>query len=489
MNAPIPKSLLALILLGLAGCAPKAEPAPAAEPVAAVDRTVKPEPLAERGFSMPEIHQGALSNGLPVYVVENHELPLVDLRLAFDVGGWTDPAGQEGLAESAMDMLNEGAGEYDALGLSAALKSLASRMTTSAGMNSASVHANTLKKNLAPTLDLMATVLLEPTWPESEWERVQKQRVQELAADKANPQNLARQIARTLAYGPVYLGAPATEESVGALTVDQMKAWKEQFLVPGRAVLLIGGDVTLEEVLPLLEARFGGWAGETPRLAPTRPMVQPESTTVYLVDKPQAAQSVLYFQRFVGEWTDPEFSALELANRAWGGQFTSRLNMNLREDKGYTYGARSGFGHSYAPTRWVASASVQAEVTRESLDEFFRELADINAERPLTADEIEYVRGGLINGYPGRFEQAEALLREIETVWRYKLPEGWLDGYLDRVAAVDPAQAQAVFAERVASQPFQILVVGDVASVREGVEGLGYPVVLLDTDGNPLEEE
>jgi zinc protease len=485
VNAPIRTSL---IVLALAGCAPKADPAPAGTPVAPVDRTVKPQPLTASTFALPIVTEGELSNGLRIVVVENHELPLIDLRLAFNVGGWTDPAGQEGLAEAAMDMLNEGAGDYDALGLSAALKSLASKLSTSAGKDSASLHADTLKKNLEPTLDLMATVLLDPTWPESEWERLQKQRIQAIATSKANPQNLARQIARTLAYGDAYLGVSATEETVGALTVEQMQAWAGQWLVPGRALLLVGGDTTLEEVLPLLEARFGSWTGETPLTVSAHPMVQPESTTVYLVDKPGAAQSVIYLQRFVGERTDPEFSALDLANRAWGGQFTARLNMNLREDKGYTYGARSSFGHGYAPSRWVASASVHTGVTRPALDEVFAELSAITADRPLTADEIEYARSGLIHGYPGRFEQPEALLREMETVWRYGLPDDWLGGYLDRVAAVDPAQAQAVFAERVATQPFQVLVVGDLATIREDVEDLGHPVVLLDTDGKPVQE-
>jgi len=488
VTAPIPKSILALILLGLFGCAPKADPEPSVAPAEPIDRTVKPAPLAAGSFALPQVSEGVLSNGLRVVVVENHELPLVDLRLAFDVGGWTDPPGQEGLAEAAMDMLNEGAGDHDALGLSAALKSLASKLSTRAGKDSASVHADTLKKNLAPTLDLMATVLLAPTFPESEWERVQKQRVQAITTQKANPQNLARQIARTLAYGDAYLGVTATEESVGALTVDQLRAWVDLWLVPGRALLLVGGDTTPDEILPLLEDRFGGWTGETPRTAPVRPMVQPEATTVYLVDKPGAAQSVLTLQRFVGDRTDPEFPALSLGNRAWGGQFTARLNMNLREDKGYTYGARSSFGHGYAPSRWVASASVHTGVTRAALDEVFAELSAVSADRPLTAEEIEYVRSGLVHGYPGRFEQAEALLREMETVWRYRLPDDWLSGYLDRVAAVDPAIAQAVFAERVATQPLQVLVVGDLALVREDIEALGHPVVLLDTDGKPVQE-
>jgi zinc protease len=477
----------ALAVLAVA-CVPKTPTVSTAQPAPVLDRSVKPGPLAGRAFVLPTIHQGALSNGLAVFVVENHELPLVDVRLSFNVGGWTDPAGQEGLAEATLDMLNEGAGDLDALGLAAALKSLASTLTTKAGKDSASIHVNALKKNLAPTLDLMASVLQKPTFPEQEWERLQKQRIQSITAAKADPRKLARQIARTLAYGDAYLGVTATEESVGALDIALMQAWYDRWLVPGRALLLVGGDTTLEEILPLLEERFGGWTGDTPQAQPARPSIQPLETVVYLVDKPGAAQSVITLQRFVGERTDPEFAALELANRAWGGQFTARLNMNLREDKGYTYGARSSLGHGYAPSRWVVSTSVNTEVTRASLDEVFGELADVTGDRPITADEVEYVRSGLIHGYPGRFEQPEALLREIATVWRYGLPDRWLEGYLERVAAVDPAQAQAVFAERVTSQPFQVLVVGDLEVVREDIEGLGFPVVLLDADGKKIQE-
>lgn len=481
----------AVLLILLASCLrnqpPVTEPAPveiAAVAAAPDPRFVRPEPLERRPFVLPEVHRGVLSNGVEVMVVENHEIPAVDVRIVFPNGAWSDPAGMEGLAVSAMGMLDEGAGTYDAVGFSAAQRKLASNVWAGAGLDSSSASLHCLKKNLEPTLDLWAQMLLKPRFDKGEWDRVRKQRVQEVQEQRTSPDAMAGRALDRVLFGDAYQGRNPTEKSVGKPSAADLKRWYQTQIHPGRAVILVGGDTTLAEIVPLLEARLGGWKKLAAPVDPQPAPVQPTATTVYLVDKPGAAQSVLRAARFVPKRGEAGFDALIVGNTAWGGMFMARLNMNLREAKGYTYGARSGISHGLGPSIWTLSTSVKSEVTVESLREIFGELAAVQADRPLSDEEVAYFKSSLINGYPARFETTDYLLGEQSSVWRYGLPADWLAGWIDRVDRVSATDAQAAFAEHVASKPLAVVVVGDLAKLRGPIEALGYPIVVLDADGN-----
>lgn len=470
-----------LLLAGLLACGPKVE---------LTERAVAPAPLAPRPFALPPYEEGRLSNGLRLLVVNNPEVPLVAVTLAFPGGGWTDPADRPGLASVSMDMLNEGAGSYDAAGLSAALRNLASSLDTGAGPDGASVSLSALKKNLEPSLDLMALVLTQPTFPESEWALLQKQRVASFKTERDDPSVMARRALNRVLYGDVYLGNLTTEASYQAMTLAEMRSWVATWLRPEDALLLVGGDITLAEVQPMLESRLGGWkaTGAAPTAQRPGPSVskQPDNTTIYLVNKPGATQSVLRMGRFVGERTAPDAMAFTLANAAVGGNFTSRVNMNLRESKGYTYGARSFTVSSFAQDLFVLSTSVRADATVDALRESLRELSEARGERPITAEELESVRGNELGTWPLGFETPGGLLGGMTEMWRYNLPTDWLSGYPDRVRAVDLASAQAAWQARVEPSKLAIVVVGDAATLRGALPELGYPVVELDADGRPV---
>ncbi len=478
------------------------------------DRTQVPAPLERSEFTLPKLQQGSLSNGVEILLVEDHDHPLVRVKLVFEAGGFADPPGQEGLAGSAYDMLNEGAGGMSAMEISTALRRLATHLGTSGGLDGGRVTLDTLTRNLPASLDLMAAVALEPEFPEADWDRLRKQLIQDVASARTEPSKMAsRALSRTL-FGDTYAGRFKTEESLNAISVEDMKAWAATALVPGNARFLVGGDTTLEEITALLEARFGTWSGEGEVAVPTPAVHSPEQTTLYLVNKPGAAQSVIRMGRFAGHRTDPTYTDLSLGNKAFGGMFMARLNMNLREDKGYTYGARSWVSSNHAGSRWLLSTSVRTDVTGASLQEIVGELSGIGGElgeappcgwfktrcgscpeperlaatRPITMDEIGFSKSNAIQGYPSRFEKPDYLLDQHATVARYGLPDDWLESYIPRVEAVTAELAQNAFTTAVANATWAIVVVGDLTVVRPQLVDLGFPMVELDADGTPVQD-
>ncbi len=480
-----------LLALALAGCAPKVPPAAPVAPIVVQPRTDGvPTPLPARPFTVPQTSRATLSNGLTVVVAENHEVPLAWVRLAFRPGSLGDPKGKEGLAAVTLDMMNEGAGEYDAVGLSNALMRLGSDLGTGAGDDGATVSASGLTANLDATLDLFGTVLLDPTFPESEWALLKKQRIADLDRKRKDPDWIAGRVFDRVIFGESYRGRAATKASYEAITPADMKAWWHDNLTPDRAVLFAGGDVTLADLVPKLEARLAGWkAASATASAPVKvatPIAPAGPAPIHFVDRPGAAQSMIRVGGYLSAPTEADWFPLVLANQAVGGLFTARINMNLREDKGWTYGARSGLGYDLAGGRFVASAGVRTDITGPALTEILSELAAPEGPRPLTAAELDDGRASIVQSYPLRFESPDYLLGQAESVWRYGLPSDWVTGYLERLGGTTLEQASAAWGARIDPATLVIVVVGDGATVREGLVALGRPLIEHDPEGNVL---
>lgn len=487
-------ALLILAALGLA--APRSAPPPPPGPVVVAEppplpptRVRAPAALPERAFAMPEVHSATLSNGIPVHVVENHEVPLAFVRVTFRGGGLADPDGKEGLARVTMDMLAKGAGDLDAMGMSAALKRLGSGLETSGGTDGASIAVSSLTRNLGRTLDLLASVWTEPTFPEAEWDLLRRQLLDEVKYRRSDPNAIGWHVLNGVVHGPTYLGRAMDEASLASIRVKDMRKWRKTWLVPAGASIFVGGDVTLAQVLPELEARFGGLGGKARALPEVVPPMPPPEPVLTLVDKPGAAQSVVLAARYAGRPADADYTAFVLANQAMGGMFTSRVNMNLREEKGYTYGARTSVSYNLGGTLWTASAPVKSAVTVEAVKELVAELSGPRGAEPLTDDELAVARGALVNAWPLRFEGPGYLLGQMESVWRYGLPEGWIDGFVDRVRKVDVATAQAAWNARVDPRTLRFVVVGDAASLRAPLSQLGMRLEERDVDGNLIEPQ
>ena len=466
----------------LAGC-PKEKPRTFAEP---------PAPLATRPFSLPPVTVGELSNGIKVVVAEEHEVPLVYVRLALHSGGWTDPLDRPGLASATVDMLNEGAAGMSADQLSRELRKLASDLGTGASLDGAVVSLKALRQNLAPSLDLMAAVVLQPEFPEAEWEILRGQRIQDLKALPQDPRRISGNVWRKLMYGDQYAGNVETVAAYEAMTVAEMQDWYAQNVDPANTTLLVGGDTTLAEVLPLLEARFGQDAFpatdiELPTFSAAGVVPRAQPGTVYLVDKPGAAQSVVRVSLPVGAQTDADADALQMANMAVGGQFSARINMNLREDKGWTYGASSWISYNYMPGIWSAYTSVVTPHTAEAVAEILAEVQGALGPEPITEAELASGKGDILGSWPLRFEKPGYLLDQALEVERYHLPEDWLQSYPDRIRGVSLDAAQQAWTQHIQPEARVVLGVGDAATVREGLAALGRPLVMLDVNGSPVE--
>ena len=463
-------------------------------------RLQAPGPLEPRPFQLPEAKTATLSNGLEVLLVENHEVPLVYVNVVVRSGSATDYEGLEGLASVTLAMMDEGAADRSAEELSKAARKLGANVSTFAATDYAGTGLQVLGRNLEPGLDLLADVTLRPTFPTEDWEILQKRRVQDLAAAKSDPNRVAARVFYRAMHGDAYDGRLTSEDSYKAITPEQMRSWHSTHIRPDDALILVGGDTTLDVVVPMLEARFGGWqapAEPAPRPEiPAQPPAHPPGT-VFLHHIPGAAQSVVNMGVFVMEQDAPEAADFLLANRAYGGQFMSRLNLNLREDKGWTYGARSGMEHSMRPDLWKMRASIVTPSTVDAISETFMEIEGMSrggesasgeAFGPLDQAELDRVRDGMLYTWPLSFENPGYLLKERLQMWRYDLPEDWLTGNPDRLRAVTLDAALSAWTSHIEKDRLVIVVVGDAEVVGPGLSDLGLTVISVDADGVPLED-
>jgi predicted Zn-dependent peptidase len=467
--------LTPLLLLALVGC-----PKHASESTA---RTY-PEPLPTPDFALPATETRTLSNGLQVVVATTTEVPLVDVRIVFDVGAWADPEGRTGLAETTFDLMNDGAGDLDSAGIARALKQLGSTLGTGADADSGVVAASGLKRNLEPTLDLMTLVLTHPTFPDSEWAIIQKQRIANVRLSKEDPAQVARQVGYKLLYGDAYRGRVPSEAAYAAMTTAEMKAFYGEWVGPANAKVFVGGDITADEIVPLLEARLGSWKPEVNAAAPEVKLPMPDAARVYFVDKPGATQSQLRVLLPVGNRTDPDYYSFMMANEVLGAEFTSRVNLNLREDKGYTYGAHCYVLAWMGPGLFVCGTAVRTDATGPALVELKKEVTDPLGARPISAEELAYFQSSLVNGFPAQYETTDAVLGEKVAIWRYGLPADWTERFLPGVRSATPESANGAYAAHIDPNKLVWVVVGDKATVWDDLSALGLEIVELDRDGN-----
>lgn len=471
----------------LAACAPKVAPeapvAPAPEPVYVPK---PPETLAPRPFSPPAVAWGKVG-GAQLAVVENHEVPFVTVEFQFPVRSTANPLDRAGLAEATMDMLNEGAGTRSALEISAELLRLGASLSTGSGVDGSSASVTCLRDRLEATLDVLADVLIRPTFPADEWERRRALWIDGIEEGRNDPSVIAGRVMNKRLWGDRYYGKEATPTTLKRIKVKEMAAWHKANLTLNGALVLVGGDVTLAEVEPLLATRFAGMNRPAPAVEPAPlPPAPPEKATVYLVDKPGSAQSVVRASVYLGKPTDPDFPSLVVANMAMGGQFASRINMNLREQKGYTYGARTSVSYDLAGVSWSFSSGIHTEKTGPALEALFAELRAVETDRPLTDKEVAQGVGSLVGGWPLRFESPDYLLGQLDVIRTYGLPDTWVSGYLARTGSVTAAGAQAAWTSRVHADRLTFVVVGDAAVVRPDLERQGLTIVPVDVDGNAI---
>ena len=468
-------------------------PEPPLKPaIVSVDRSVMPAPAREPVFTPPTPVHRRLSNGLGITVVEKPGLPIVAFGLLLRTGATTDPEEIPGLAALTTAMLPEGTQSRSSQEIAAAFEFIGAHLSNNTHREFTLLSTETLSKQWPTALELVGDLVQHPTFPEHELERVRREHLTDLRRAKDDPNVVAQQVmpglvfGRGSAYGHPVVG---TEEAMTALSrEDQQRQFQEHY-GPEAATLIVVGDVTLEETMKRAEAELGGWSAVPGHATEPVPAtgVQPSPTTIYLVDKPGAAQSVIG----VGDPTVPrqhaDYFGLTLLNHAFGGQFSARLNQNLRQDKGYSYGFHSSIQWHRGPSLLLAGGSVQTAVTKESVREILQEFQDIHDSRPLSQEELETAKAALLLGYPATFERPGQVLGHLIQGVLHDLPDDYFQTVSAKVSAVSLDEVHRICVERIHPDQLKVLVVGDQQVVKPGLRELGLPLVLLDRDGAELD--
>jgi len=457
------------------------------------DRSKLPDAGTFPVAQFPAFQRKKLANGLEVLCVTREVVPTVELTLLVDCGSAADPAGLSGLAGMTLNLMDEGTKTRSALEIGETQGRLGARLGLGAEDDWASLSLSALKANLAPSLDLFADVLLNPSFPEEDFQRIRKESLVRLASSKLEPGSMAARVLPPLVFGEQHPygalgGGSGTEASLAALTTKTLAEYHARWFKPNNAKLLVVGDTTLDEIVPLLEARLASWKpGEVPRktLGPARTIAQP---VVYLLDRPQAAQSVIRVAIAAPPTGTPADIAIDAMNDFLGGSFTSRINMNLREDKGWSYGSRSGIRDARGPRVFSVSAPVQTDKTKESLLEVQKELSEILGARPPLAKELADTQDQMTLSLPGRWETNSAVLGSLAQLVRFGLPDDYWSAYAGKVRALSLADVTAAAKTIVQPQHAIWIVVGDRAKIEAGVREAGIgEVIVIDADGKRVD--
>lgn len=454
-----------------------------------VDRTRPPVLPAAPTLRVPAAQTTRLPNGLELIVVEMHEVPVVNIQLVIRAGSVRDPDDLPGLATFTATMLQQGAGTRGALEIAEEVAYLGARLSTSATYEYALASLQVPKRQLSAALDLMADVVLRPAFPDSEVARQRELRRTGILQIRDQPLAQANIAFPAIVFGPSHpYGRPAggTEASTALLSVERVRGFYGAYYRPNNARMLIVGDITPAEARQLLAQRFGAWARGT---VPALPRATPRSAgarTFYLIDKPGAAQSVIRIGHVGIPRSSPDYAGLQVLNTILGGSFTSRLNNNLRETRGYTYGAGSGFAARRMAGPFVAQASVVTAKTDSSLIQFMIELRRIRDE-PIPAEEVAKARAYIALGLPGDFETTAATASQFLDLVVNDLPLDWYNGYIRAVNAVTPAELTRLARQYINPDNFQIVVVGDRGQIEAGIRTINEgPIQLRDFWGAAL---
>ncbi|MDY4284740.1 MULTISPECIES: pitrilysin family protein [Xanthomonas] len=459
-----------------------------------VDRSAGPPKTTQfPKLTFPTLQRATLKNGTTVILAERHEVPVVQFSYEFQGGYSADQGRKPGTANFTMGMLDDGAGERDALAFADAAEALGASLAAGAALDGSNAYLSALKENLAPSLALYADMLRRPRFAPNEIERVRASWIASIRQEKAQPNGVAMRVLPPLLYG---VGHPyampfsgiGTEAAIAALQREDLVDFHRDWVRPEHATLIVVGDTTLAEIVPLLDAQFGDWKGEgtAPSVPVPARVARPAKPRVYLIDQPGAVQANLFASELVPPTTDPAAVRFDIANGVIGGDFTSRLNMNLRENKHWSYGARSGAASALGQRPWTASAPVQIDKTAPALQEMYKEIsAFASGKAPPTAEEVARIRNIQTLSLPGAYETASAVMGAIGGIVRYGRPDDYVFKRKAEIEAMTPAQVREA-ASMLDPNTLTWVVVGDLKQIEAPVRALKLgEVTVIDADGVP----
>jgi zinc protease len=455
------------------------------------DRTKLPETGTPPAAHFPKLERAELSNGLKIILAERKSIPVANFIMMVDAGYASDEFSSPGTANMAMNMLDEGTKTMDALQLSDQLQILGATLNTGSNLDNSFISMSLLKANLDPSLDLFADVILNPSFPQKELDRLIKETVVRVQREKASPINMGLRVVPGLIYGKDHpYGKPFTgsgfESTITKLTRDDMVKFHQTWFKPNNATLVIVGDITMNEVKPKLEKLFSSWKkGDFPKKE-IKEVAYQDEPIIYIMDRPGSQSSIIFGGEPAPPYGDKDNVAIELMNDILGGMFTSRINMNLREDKHWSYGSGSFIPSARGQRPYIYYGIVQSDKTKESITEMMKEINQYVGEKPATDAEVQKVIEQNTLSLPGQWETNGRVANSLINMVSYGLADNYYDSYANKIKSLN--REEIIDAAKRVVKPKDLIwvVVGDKSKIEAGIKTLGYKVKYIDGDGNVI---
>lgn len=450
-------------------------------------RKTVPHPLSPIAFSVPGVYKTSLDNGLRIVILRDDRLPLVSYRMAFNWGDINDPDGLIGVTSAVASMLNEGTANYSSRQLADEIERLGASISVHASDDFTILSASTLSLYSSEILRLASEMILRPTFPEDELDLYRRNTVEHLKFQRSQPGFLANEQAARLIFGShPYSRVSPSAGDIEKLTRVDLRAAHEAAFAPNNAVMVVVGDVDKDEVVREIDDLFGGWPRGVVRSTEFTGFADRSSRSLTIVDRPGSAQSNIVLANSAIERNSPDYFPVLVMNQVLGAGASSRVFMNLREEKGYTYGAYTRLDAKRLGGDFEATAEVRTAVTGDSLKEFFYELDRIRDEK-VPDQELKDAKNFLTGVFPLRAETQEGMTNLVVNRLLYELPEDYLQTYRDNVEAVTSDDVQRVAQAYVRPQEMAIVVVGDAKEILPQTSDYAEAVEIFDTEGNPLD--
>jgi predicted Zn-dependent peptidase len=460
------------------------------------DRKIIPELGKQSAVSFPVVQHGTLSNGLKIMLASRNESPTVVMNLMFNAGYSSDrDTGKPGLANIAMDMLDEGTATKSSLQINEQLQSLGASVGSYSDLDFSSVTLNTLMPNLDASLDIWADILLNPAFPENELNRLKQETISNINSESKDPQALLLRIMPALLYGKDHpYGMPMTgsgdEATVKNLSRTDVTQYYQKYCIPNNATLVVTGNLTMPDLIAKLEARLSRWKKGKPVIKSIPAVSKPsDKQTIYLLDRPQAGQTMIMAGYLIQPYGQIDELALEQMNNVLGGDFTSRINLNIREDKHWSYGAGSYVAGTRAQRPYIFYAPVQTDKTAESISELKKEVEQFIRARPITEKEFEKTRQNSVLSTAGMWETNNRVNGFLSQIVRYNLPDSYWNTYSTRLQNLTIDDIEKATTAAVTPEKMDWFLAGDVEKILPELQKLNMEIILLDAEGKPVKRK
>ena len=456
---------------------------------AAVDRSKMPAPGAISDTVFPAYQTATLSNGVKVYLVERHDVPEVTVYTQFDTGYPADQSTiKEGLGSLTANLMDEGTTSRTALQIADEIDRLGASLGTSGGGEQAAVSFSALTPTLDRVMAIWTDVMRNPAFAPADFQRIQAQTVQGLQQQLRDPASIGQRVMSRALWGDAHpYGRLVDPQDITSLTAADAAAFHTAWYGPNNATIFIVGDTTLAQITPKLEAAFAGWANAPNKSAPVANGVRPAKPIVYIVDRPDSVQSTILVATPQPPRNPADDTRVSAFNALFGGNFTSRVNMNLREDKGWSYGARSQVSGGRGPRTFMISAPVQTDQTKGAIAELRKELTDVVGRRPPNAAELDTVRTNTLLGMASRWETSGAVLNSLVDIHQFNLPADYWSNYADTYRSATATDIAAMAKRLIPDQNHIWVIVGDRAKIEPGIRELNLGEIrVVDENGNPV---